>query len=98
MRNEAILDPTNGKTLTCPPGTISDLMFLKSCQIDPWSSLGMITYVIGECPWRDHGHQKQCDRDRHQWDGPEVSREGKTHRTCSKCGDIDWDAHEEPEF
>lgn len=90
MLDERIIDP-NGKFLAAPKGTLSDLLFLVSCGIDPWSSFGMITFVIGECPWREPGGMVlQCDRDRHQWDGERVRRLGviQDQRTCSKCGDI----------
>jgi hypothetical protein len=90
MRNEAILDPTNGKTLTCPPGTTDDLVFLKRMGIDPWSALGMVTYVNGEHPWTEDGGVMECDRDRHLWTGPEVKdKDGRVSRTCDKCGAIE---------
>ncbi len=95
--SERIID-RDGGVHHCPNGTLSDLVFLESCGIDPWSSLGMVTYVIGECPWKTDGTFHQCDRDRHQWDGEKVNRHGLVleYRTCSKCDaiedppELDW--------
>ena len=90
--SEKFTHPDTGKELVGPKGTFADLAFLESCGIDPWSSFGMITYVIGECPWRTDGTFHQCDRDRHQWTGEVVSRRDGTRvltsRTCSKCDAI----------
>lgn len=91
MKDERIID-YRGKVHAAPEGTLSDLMFLVSCGIEPWSSFGMITFVIGECPWREPGGMiLQCDRDRHQWDGEKVRRLGEVQdqRTCSKCDAIE---------
>ena len=85
--NESIKDPKTGKIHRCPIGTLSDLRFLESCGIDPWSSLGMVTYVIGEHPWTEDGTVIQCDRGSHQWTFNSwlCNQAGSKFRYCSKC-------------
>jgi len=85
-KDEIFTDPSTGHKIVGPSGTRADMDFLQACGIDPWSSFGMITFVLGEHPWTYDGTVIQCDRDRHSWKewGRNV-RTGQGARFCSKC-------------